>query len=395
MLSAGADSRPAVLHLLSSFEQGGSERQALQLVKLLQQSGRYAVHVASLRGHGSLRPAAETLVGGIAVYPITSFFNANAAIQLRRFARDLRRNGIAVVQTHDFYSNVFGMAAAAAAGVPARIAARRETAGVRTRAQKVAERWAYRLAHAVVANAAIIGRQLAREGVPERRIHVVYNGVDPERVRPMAATPSELLGELGLPDRPRRFVTMVANMRYAVKNHAMFLRAAQLIAARVPDAGFLLVGEGELLPAVRVHAGELGLNDRVWFLGRRDEIATVLALSDVCVLTSRAEGFPNVILEYMAAGRPVVATEVGGVGEAVSEAETGYLVRTEDAPALAERVIALLEHPDLASAMGARARAAVERRFSCAAQVGAIETLYSSLLSPAAAGARHPVDTRS
>jgi glycosyltransferase involved in cell wall biosynthesis len=106
----------------------------------------------------------------------------------------------------------------------------------------------------------------------------------------------------------------------------------------------------------------------------------------VCVLSSKAEGFSNSILEYMAAGRPVVATDVGGAREAVVEGETGYLVRPGDDEALAARIVSLLGEPERARAMGARGRQVIEEKFSGDAQLERTLELYESLLTKAYAG---------
>src|SRR5262245_39280285 len=126
--------RPQVLHLINSFQQGGTERQAVQLVRLLQTSGRYGVNVACLNGAGVLRKEVETLgFHDIPEFPLTSFYNRNTLTQLRRLARLLREREIKIVHTHDFYTNIFGMAAATLARVPVRVASRRETEGLRWR----------------------------------------------------------------------------------------------------------------------------------------------------------------------------------------------------------------------------------------------------------------------
>src|SRR5689334_22294568 len=149
-----SDVRLSVLHLVSSFHTGGSERQAVQLVRLLKASGRHTVHLAALDGSGILRKDVERLgITEIPEYRLTSFYDANMIRQLRRFAAMLTERRADVVQTHDFYSNVFGMIGAALARVPVRIAARRETTGWRSNAQKRVERMAYRLADAIIANA--------------------------------------------------------------------------------------------------------------------------------------------------------------------------------------------------------------------------------------------------
>ncbi len=373
-----------VLHLINSFHQGGTERQAVQLVRLLHASNRYRVSVACLHADGVLRDEIEQLnLGEIPEYALTSFYNRNAIGQLRRFARFLRQHEIDVVHTHDFYTNIFGMAGAALARTPVRIASRRETNGLRTRAQKIAERTAYNFAHAIVANAEAVRRQLIAEGVPARKTIVVYNGLDMKRVAPRENMQrDEALAKLNLPrGESRRFVTIVANLRLAVKDHPTFLRAAKRVRESVPDAAFLLAGEGELTGSLRALALQLGLEESAFFLGRCQHVAELLSVSDVCVLSSKAEGFSNAILEYMAAGRVVVATDVGGAREAVAENETGYLVPSGDDEKLAARIIELLRDPARAHRMGEQGRRIVEHKFSCEAQLTNTERLYDQLLA--------------
>lgn len=376
--------KPNVLIFTGSFDQGGSERQAVQLAGLLHESGRYRVRVACLKDGGVLRGEVERLaLGEIPSFPLTSFYDRNMATQLRRCARYLREQEIEIVQTFDFYTNVFGMAAAALARVPARIAARRETAGTKTRAQLWTERRAYNLAHVVVANSEAVRAELIKSGVPARKVVTIYNGMDVERVAPQAKlSREEALKLFNLPtDGARRFVSIVANMRHAEKDQATFLRAARRVRDAVPEAAFVLAGEGELLEQTRAYAAGLGLQDDAFFTGRCAEVSELLNVSDVCVLSSRGvEGFSNSITEYMAAARAVVATDIGGAREAIVEGETGYVVAPGDDEALAARIVSLLTDPERARAMGRRGRAVVERKFSCAAQLEHTERLYQTLL---------------
>ena len=373
-----------VLHLVSSFQEGGSERQAVQLARLLRENGRYGVHLACLDASGVLRNEIEAKgFRDIPSFPLTSFYDLNALKQLRRFSRFLLERNIEIVHTHDFYSNVFGMPAAALARVPARIASRRETFGWRTTAQKFIERRAYDLAHTVVANAEAVRSQLIDEGIREKKTLTIYNGLDSERVRtPSVLNRDEVFAALGLGcGKNDQLVTIVANLRHKVKNHPMFLRAARLVAEAEPQAKFVIAGEGELAEYLREMTERFGLREKVFFTGRCARIAELLALSSVCVLSSTAEGFSNSILEYMAAARPVVATDVGGASEAVIDGESGYLVQSDDDAAMADRVISLLRDPWWARAMGARGREIVEQRFSCENQLQKVLELYDRLLA--------------
>jgi len=376
--------KPAVVQLIDSFNQGGSERQALQLTRLLVESGRFKVRLASLNPEGSLRPTIDDLaLGEIPSFPLNSFYDVNAVKQLRRFVAWLKSSHIDVIHTHDFYTNIFGMAAATLARLPVRIASMRETAGMRTPAQKRAQRVAYSLAHQVVANSNAVRDTLIAGGMAPEKVTVIYNGVDFRRLTVPTTSGCETLSTLGLQSeamKHRRFISIVANMRHEVKDYPMFLRAARRVKQAVPEAAFLLAGEGELKHSLQAVAKELGIQDSTYFLGRCERIAELLDVSEICVLSSKAEGFSNSILEYMAAARPVVATNVGGASELIAEGETGHLVASGDDETMAARLVSLLQDPQKAKAMGESGKRVVELKFSCDAQIARTEELYNRLL---------------
>ena len=375
--------KPLVLQLIDSFNQGGSERQAIQLTRLLHESGRFRVRLASLSPEGALRSSVADLdLGDIPSFPLTSLYDLNAVKQLNNLAAFLRKEKVSIIHTHDFYTNIFGMSAGMLARVPARLASKRETAGMRSRAQNKAEGLAYAIAHNILANSEAVREKLTERGIKDRKISVIYNGLDTSRLLP-TLTRTEALSLFELPPelgQRGKFVTIVANMRHDVKDYPMFLRAASQVKSLVSEAAFLLAGEGELTESIRSLARELGIENRTFFLGRCEKIAELLSISDVCVLSSKAEGFSNSILEYMAAGCPVVATDVGGAKEALVEEVTGYLVRSGDDATMAERIVSLLREPEAARRMGAQGRQVVEMKFSCAAQLRDTEQLYDKLL---------------
>lgn len=366
-----------LLHLIPSFHQGGSERQALQLTRLLIEDGTYNVSLACLDKNGVLlNDAIELGLDEIPDFPLTSFYDLNMAARLRRFVKFLKDQKIDIVQTHDFYTNIFGMAGAGFAGVPVRIAAKRET-GMRSSPQNFIERRAFGSSDVVVVNSERVRNFLADSGVPQRKMDVVYNGLDHRRFEISNGDHMKLANELGLPaDGPRRFVTIVANLRERVKNHAMFLRAAAKAARTADDVGFIIAGEGELLDETKKLARDLGVSERTFFLGRCSRVPELLALSDICVLTSESEGFSNSILEYMAAGKPVVATDVGGAAEAIVEGETGFLVASNDDEALAERLGRLLCDSALSERMGSEGRRRVVEQFSMESQLNKTLAIY-------------------
>jgi L-malate glycosyltransferase len=379
--------KPNVLLLVNSFDVGGAERQLLLLARMMLEAGHFDVHLACLERRGLLLSEADSLsVAEVPEFPLTSFYDRNMAVQLRRFVAFLRERDISVVHTDGFYTNVFGIVGAALARVPARVGFRGETGVWRTPAQNYIERLVFRWASVVHANSEAVKRFLVANGVPADRIEVVYNGLDMKQVEPPPGLRRvEALKMFGLPaDNDRPLVTIVANMRHHVKDYPTFLRAARRVREAVPGAMFALAGEGEMMEQLRSLAGELGLERDAFFIGRCDRIAELLFASDVCVLSSKAEGFSNSILEYMGAARPVVATDVGGAREAIVEGETGYLVSSGDDETMASRISHLLREPQEAKEMGKRGRLTVQQTFSSEVQLQRTEELYRKLLADAA-----------
>ena len=370
----------SVIHLIPSFHQGGSEQQAVQLVKLLKADGTYRVHVACLEKEGVLLDEIESAgLTDLREFRLNSFYDVNMVRQLRLCSKFIKDNKIEIVQTHDFYTNVFGMAAAAMARVPVRIAAKRET-GMRSATQRFIERRAFGLAHSIVANAVKVKDYLVASGVSDEKISVIYNGIDMQKLQVAGIDRADILREFALPTDPAtQFVTIVANLRSPVKNHRMFLRAAARVKSAVSDVGFIIAGEGDLVEEIRTLAAELGLTEHTFFLGRCSKVAELLSISNICCLTSESEGFSNSILEYMAAGKPVVATAVGGAAEAVIENETGFLVASDDDKALANRLIELLNDRDRAERMGDKARQVALEKFSLEARKDNTLALYTDL----------------
>ena len=181
-------------------------------------------------------------------------------------------------------------------------------------------------------------------------------------------------------------VTYVANL-FAYKGHSDLVDAARRIADAFPSIRFLLVGadageEGNLRRRIEA----LGLGRNVLLVGPRPDAAAIVAASAFLVHPSHQEGFPNAILEAMAAGKAVVATRVGGIPEAVEDGRTGLLVPARDPAALAGAVLSLLRDPDRARAMGEAGRMRVEEEFSIGKMVEGIESLYVELLARKAPG---------
>jgi glycosyltransferase involved in cell wall biosynthesis len=368
-----------VLQLIPSFHSGGSERQAICLTHLLQDEGSFEVMAATLNKEGVLlKDFVVSRDLALPEYKLNSFYDGNFIRQLRLFAQYLTSNRVDLIHTHDFYTNVFGMAAATLARTGVRIASKRESEGLRSGAQNTVEKIAFGRADAILVNSRAVHEHLANTGVPKEKMHLVYNGTEIEKFA------NVLDGDLAVENSAwpenARLITLVANLRLAVKNVPMMIRAAKQVCSSHADAHFLVAGEGELEPELRRIAAEFDVTDRVHFIGRCDNVPALLNASYACVLTSTAEGFSNSLIEYMAAGKPVVATNVGGASEAIQAGLTGFIVESGDDTAMAQRLVELLDDEPKAREMGEAGRAVAVSRFSVRSQLSNIAGLYDRYL---------------
>ena len=210
--------------------------------------------------------------------------------------------------------------------------------------------------------------------VPADKVVTIYNGIDPGKYESSNAGFKESLGLK--PDAP--VVGISAALRKE-KAHEVFLRAAKKVLENRADARFLIIGGGVRKQELETMALGLGIKESCIFTGFVKNIEDALSVLDIGVLTSEREGLPLTLLEYMASSKPIIATDVGGVGEVVKDGENGFLVPSGDHNALAGRINALLEDQALASRLGANGRALLGEKFSEDVMMNRIESLYDEL----------------
>ena len=214
--------------------------------------------------------------------------------------------------------------------------------------------------------------------IPPDRIVAIRNGIDIARFDD--DVDGDLVrAELGLAPDDR--VAILIGRFAARKGHNYAMRAMKLASARVPDLRMIFAGDGELESELRAEARELGVSDRVLFAGFRRDIPRLLAASDLLLLPSEDECLPLVILEAMSSRLPVVATDVGGISEAVDDGGTGILVSPRDAEGLADAMVEVLGDVERARAMGVEGRRKVEAEFGLEACSAAVFTVYDELLT--------------
>ena len=375
--SKSVSRKPRVMLFTDSFIHGGTERQFVQVLRQLDRQ-KYHLFVGCLKRRGPFLAEVEAMGIPIVEFPITSLRRWSTLHWLRKLAGFLRREKVDLVHAFEFYSVVFAVATARLAGVPVVLASRRELAGDRTFWQQCPIRVACQLSTGIVANSRAAGT--CRIGLlpgQSKKVALVPNSIDLEEFHP-AVSADQVRNQLGVADNTP-LVGSLAPLR-PEKDLATFLRAAAAVSAVAPEARFLLIGDGSERQKLESLAEDLGLSGRVLFLGDRNDVPDLLAALDVCVLSSLTESFPNAVLEAMAMGRAVVATNVGGIPELVEEGTTGYLVPPGDADAMARRILELLRDPAQRRAMGGAGRARVEREFTPARMKQKLEGLYDRLL---------------
>ena len=384
-----------VMLLTSSLEHGGAEQQVVELVRALDPA-RFQPLVCSLSPEVPLAEGLPDPARQLAVVPKRWRFDVTT---VPRVALVMREEHVDLVHSFLFDADLVARIAARRAGVPVVVASERNSDYRRPLLQKVLLTLTRGMVDALIANSDA-GRRFAIRtlGMAEGDVYVVHNGVDVDRFRPREQDEARRGLDLpaGIP-----IVGMVASFK-PQKNHFLFLDVARRVLARIPQAVFVCAGEPlsgagtgalSLRPGTGAHRNvdeyhrrvvqtikDYGLEARCRLLGRVDSVQRVYNACDLTLLTSRHEGTPNVLLESMASGVPVLATAVADNAEIVPEGRVGHVFSTEDAAGMADRTCALLADTGGRLAMGRAARGWVEREFSTTALAAKTGTIYEALL---------------
>jgi len=366
-----------VLMFIQTLELGGSEKQCVEMARLLSRNG-FDVTIGCMRRTGPLlRKVAEASLP-IVEFPVGSLLRPRAIHQMLRLARYIRANGFDVVHANDVYANLFAVPAARLAGVSVIVSSQRDLShGVfYTPLRRKVLRAVQRMSTHIVVNSEAIKSQLVKEdGMNPESIRVVYNGIDIERYRRTQKT--------GAPRPPRvpvapgdRLIAVVANMHTEVKGHAELIAATSIVRRGCPGVRLLLIGDGEMRARFQSQVRAAGLEDVIHFLGHRTDVPDVLACCEAGVLPSRAEGLPNAVMEYMAAGLAVVATSVGGVPELIEDGVSGLLVKPKDSAALAAAILRVLNEEPLRRRLGQAARETIVSKCDFSGVLSRLKLIY-------------------
>lgn len=372
-----------VLIVISNLEYGGAQRQVVDLANSVDPA-LARIHICSLSAYV---PLADRLVDAEhRLHVVTKRFKYDTTVPLR-LAALLRRLHADVVHAYLFDAEIAARVAGLLARTPLVVGSERNTNYRLKKVQLAAYAVTKRLVDLVVANSKAGAEFNSRVlGQPPSMYRVVHNGVDTDRFQPADA--STIRRELGL-GAAEPVVGMFGSFKEQ-KNHPLFFEAANLVLRDVPDARFLLVGDqlyggmhGSDAYKDRVMrlVDDLGLRDRCVFAGNRNDVERLYPACDVTVLPSLFEGTPNVALESMACGVPVIATDVADNAAIIPDGLAGYIVPLGDAPALADRVVRVVSDRNRRAQMASAARDWVQREFSTRRLAEKTEAVYRAALA--------------
>jgi glycosyltransferase involved in cell wall biosynthesis len=369
--------RRRIVHVHKISGISGSERHLLALLPRLA-ADRWDVSLVALGDdrHAPVRRAhreiAARLSGsGVVVEAIRLRADVDP-LCLSRLVSLARRAHPDIVHTHLVHADVYGAVAARLSG--ARLVSTRHND------DRFRRRWSSRALHRVLTHAA---DRLITISDALTRFVVETEGAVPEKVRRIHYGLDIPAGASIAPARTRERVLGIVGRLDVQKGHRYLLQALPRIRQKCEDIRLMVIGDGPLREALREEARRLGVADIVEFTGYRDDAAALMGRFDILVVPSLWEGFGLVLLEAMAAARPVVASRVSAIPEIVVDGETGILVPPSDPESLAEAVIRLLDDADLAERLGRQGRARLTRVFSVDAMTAGTEAVYDELLTMA------------
>jgi glycosyltransferase involved in cell wall biosynthesis len=361
-----------ILQIIPSLDRAGAEKQMCLLAKGLPRDG-FEVHVCALTRGGPME--ADLAEAGIPPVVIGKRWKLDpqAYWRLKAHVAHLRPD---LIHTWMFAANAYGFAAARACGMKNLVIGQRCVDPWKSRPQLILDRAMAQRCSRVVVNSEGVREFYVQHGTPAERVCVIPNGVT--LPAPSSTTRHQLLAELELPANSR-LIGLVGRL-WPQKRVKDAIWAADLLKVIHDDVHLLVIGDGPQRDRLRRFRDQCHIRDKVHFLGERGDVPRLLPHFDVLWSTSGYEGQSNVILEALAAGVPIVATDIPGTRELVISGTTGYLVPVGDRAAFAKQTERLLNNAALAAQFAAAGRERVQSEFSVEKMIERHVGLYREVL---------------
>lgn len=365
-----------ILFVVNGFAIGGGELKLLELISELKQryAQQYRIVVASVGQSGPLEEKFRKVADRTEIFIKRHPYDVAQIFGLIRLIREER---IQLIQTTLFYADILGTIAGVLAGIRNIISWE-----VYTEQYSLKQKWAYRLASkgfsTIIAVSDATRKKIIHQyHLPENKVRTIHYGVDVKKF--LHRNPYKIRKTLGIPQNAIVFGTIARLTEQ--KGHRYLIEAISKVVPRFPHAVFLWIGDGPLRSSLIQLARELNVLSYIHFLGFRSDVDSLLSVIDVFVLPSLYEGFPNVILEAMVCGKPVVATHVDGTPEAVIHGKTGLLVPPRDPETLGEALIQMAQNPIMRKKMGENGKKRIHEYFLLEYQLSAFDQLYHELVN--------------
>ncbi len=348
-----------VVHVIGSLRTGGAEKMLVNLLQSVDKTDfRYSVLCLGMEGE----LASEVRASGVQVKVYKVRFR-NFLRDIRYLASWFRSQNVQVIHSHMYYATLWSHLAGMLAGVPVRVTTEHGKELWKNKLQILVGQWlsgrTYR--HIAVSEDIKIIRQTQHGFAPER-ISVVPNGVPIPIQSDCASARKRVRQEFEL-EKNQILVGTVGRV-VAAKDYLNMVRALELVRQEIPGVHWLQIGDGPLLDQLRQEVAERGLDSAVTFAGRRSDIPDLLGAMDLWVMSSVREGLPVSLLEAMAERLPIVATDVGGIPDAVTHNKSAWLVPAENSNALGGGIIKILQNPSLATELAVAAYDCVVEKYS-------------------------------
>lgn len=366
-----------IAYIIDTIESptAGTEKQLLMLIKHLDRS-RFQPYLCVLRKSEWLDK--EYKESELIEVGVSSFGSPVSYLNIAKFISTLKSLKIDIVQTHFVEGSKVGIIAAKLAGIRTIIGTRRNQGYWLTPVELFWQKKLNLCVTGFLANSEDTRQWASRvEGINPKNTTVIHNSLELEKFgRASDEQRIAFREQLGFP-LDSVIVGIVANLR-KVKAHDVFIKAAKLVVEKMPQARFLIIGEGPERQALEAMCAGLNLQSNVMFLGKRIDIPDILGCLDVGVLSSVSESFSNSIVEYMAACLAVVCTDVGGAREAIEDGVHGYVVEPGNPELIAEKISSVIES-GTARGMGERARVKAMSLFSLSEIVEKYQLFYEEV----------------